>query len=89
MPLYTKAKDEITRMLKIGVISPVGHLTEWHAPVVVTPNPNGKVCMDLTKLNEYIQCENHPLPSVNASLRKVTGVKYVTKLDVRTTHSHL
>jgi len=40
MPLYIKAKDEITRMLKIGVISPVGHLTEWYAPVAVTLNPN-------------------------------------------------
>ena len=33
--------------------------------------PNGKfrVCVDLTKLNEYVRRENHPLPSVDVTLR--------------------
>ena len=53
------------------------------APMVVTPKPNGKVrvCVDLTKLNEYVQCENHPLPSVDLTLGKLAGAKYFTKLD--------
>ena len=43
MPLYTETKDEIDRMLKSGVISPVDSPTDWCAPMVVTPKPNGKV----------------------------------------------
>jgi len=51
--------------------------------MVVTPKPNGKVrvCVDLTKLNEYVQRENHPLPSVDLTLGKLAGAKYFTKLD--------
>ena len=50
----------------------------------VTPKSNGKVrvCVDLTKINEYVQCKNHPLPFVDVTLRKLTRVKYYTKLDV-------
>ena len=50
MPLYEESKHEIERMLKSGVISPVDHPTDWCAPMVVTPKPNGKVrvCVDLT-----------------------------------------
>ena len=50
----------------------------------MTPKSNGKVrvCVDLTKLNEYVQRENHPLPLVDVTLRKLKQVKYFTKLDV-------
>ena len=83
MPLYDITKSEIDRMLTSGVISPVDSPTEWCAPMVVTPKPNGKVrvCVDLTKLNEYVQRENHPLPSVDVTLGKLAGAKYFTKLD--------
>ena len=83
IPLYEETKHEIKRMLKSGVISPVDHPTECCAPMVVTPKPNGKVrvCVDLTKLNEYVQRENHPLPSLDRTLGKLAGAKYFTKLD--------
>ena len=83
MPLYAETKDEIDRMLKSGVISPVDSPTDGCAPMVVTPKPNGKVrvCVDLTKLNEYVQRENHPLPSMDVTLGKLAGAKYFTKLD--------
>ena len=83
MPLYEETKHEIERMLKSAVISPVDHPTDWCAPVVVTPKPNGKIrmCVDLTKFNEYVQRENHPLPSVDLTLGKLAGAKYFSKLD--------
>ena len=66
MPLYAETKNEIQRMLKSGVITPVDHPTDWCAPVVVTPKPSGKVrvCVDLTKLNKYVQRENHSLAPI-------------------------
>ena len=83
MPLYAETKREIDRMLKSRVISPVDSPTEWCAPMVVTPKPDGKVrvCVDLTKLNEYVQRENHPIRSVDVTLGKLAGAKYFTKLD--------
>lgn len=79
MPLYDETKNENTRMLKSGVISPVDHPTDWCAPMVVTPKPKGtiRVWADLTKLNNYVQRENHPL----VTLGKFAGAKYFTKLD--------
>ena len=83
IPLYEETKHEIERMLKSGVISSVDHSTECCAAMLVTPKPNGKVrvCVDLTKLNEYVQRENHPLPSLDHTLGKLEGAKYFTKLD--------
>ena len=51
--------------------------------MVVTPKANNKVrvCVDLTKLNNFVQRENHPLPSVDTTLGKLAGAKYFTKLD--------
>ena len=34
-----------------------------------------------TKLNEYVQRETHPLPSVDLTLGKLAGAKYFTKLN--------
>ena len=83
MPLYDVTKSKIERMLESGVISPLDNPTEWCVPMVVTPKPNGRVrvCVDLTKLNEYVQRENHPLPSVDITLSKLAGARYFTKLD--------
>ena len=49
------------------VISKVDEPTEWCAGIVVVQKANGKVriCVDLTKLNESILREYHPLISVD------------------------
>ena len=55
---------------------------------MVCPNgsdshPNGKirVCVNLAKLNEYVQRENHLLPSVDVTQGKLAGANNYTKLD--------
>ena len=65
IPLRKKTECELQRMERNGVISPVEDPTEWCAPMVVTPKSDGKVriCVDLTSLNEFVQRENHPLPT--------------------------
>nr|XP_058955069.1 uncharacterized protein K02A2.6-like [Pocillopora verrucosa] len=83
LPLYQKTKDELDRMLEIGVISPVDQPTDWCAPMVVTPKSNGKVrvCVNLSKLNEFVKRENHPLPAVDTTLGRLAGSTVFTKLD--------
>ena len=83
LPLYQKTKDELDRMLETGVISPVDQPTDWCAPMVVTPKSNGKVrvCVDLSKLNEFVKRENHPLPAVDTTLERLAGSTVFTKLD--------
>ena len=79
----TKVKGELERMLELGEISKVEEPTERCAGMVVVPKPNGQVriCVNLTKLNESVKRENHPLPSVEESLAKLSGSKVFTKLD--------
>ena len=78
MLLYEETKHEIERIIKSEVISPVDHPTEWCGLMVVTLKPNAKVrvCVDLTKLNEYVQRENHPLPFVDLTLEKLARCKF-------------
>ena len=55
----------------------------WCSPMVVTPKSNGKVrvCVDLSKLNEFVKRENHPLPAVDTMLGGLAGSTVFTKLD--------
>ena len=83
LPLLSETKKEIDRMLELGVIRPVQEPTEWCAPIVIVPKPNGKVrlCVDLTKLNLSVKREIHPLPSVDHILGKLGNSKVFSKLD--------
>ena len=51
--------------------------------MVVTPKSNGKVrvCVDLSKLNEFVKRESHPLPAVDTTLGRLAGSTVFTKLD--------
>ena len=49
----------------------------------MTPKSNVKVrvCVDLSKLNEYVKRENHPLPAVDTTLGRLAGSRVFSKLD--------
>ena len=83
IPLLEPVKKELQRMESMGVISKVQQPTEWCAGMVVVPKANGKVriCVDLTKLNESVQRERHPLPAVDQTLAQLAGAKVFSKLD--------
>ena len=65
------------------IISKVDEPTEWCAGMVAVLNSNGKVriCVDLTKLNNSILRELHPLPGVDHVLAQMVGAKVFSKLD--------
>ena len=71
-----KVKAELQRMQDIGVISKVDQPTEWCSGMVAVPKANTdqiRICVDLTKLNESVMREKHPLPTVEESLSKASG----------------
>ena len=82
-PLLPKTKKKINRILELGVVKPVQEPTDWWAPIVIVPKPNGKVrmCVDLTKLNLSVKREIHPLPSVDHILGKLGNSIAFSKLD--------
>ena len=62
LPLLKKTKDEIEKMLQIGVISGVDEPKPWCSPMAVTLKPNGdvRICVDLTKLNQTFVGKHTP-----------------------------
>ena len=83
IPLMQPVKDELERMERLGVIARVSEPTEWCAGMVVVPKPNKKVriCVDLTRLNQSVCRERHPLPAVEQMLAQLAGARVFLKLD--------
>ena len=83
VPLLGNVREEIERMERLGVITKVVVPTDWCAGMVVVPKPNGsvRICVELTKLNQSVCRERHPLPAVEQTLAQLAGAEVFTKLD--------
>ena len=55
-------KDKLDKLCSLGIIIPVTEPTDWAAPLVVIRGPNGKIrlCVDHTKLNQFVMRPTHP-----------------------------
>ena len=82
-PLLDKVKNELDRLIREEVITPVQEPTDWCAPMVVVPKPNGQVriCVDYVQLNKVVKREIFPMANVEDSLAKLGAGKIFTKLD--------
>ena len=60
-------------MEELGVIRKVDEPTEWCHPIVVVMKPNGNIrlCLDLTKLNEGIEREFYQLEGIDETIAKL------------------
>ena len=55
-----KLKAELNLLQDQGIVAPVTEVTEWCAPIVVTPKKGTdriRMCIDLSRLNRYIRRE--------------------------------
>ena len=83
LPLMKKVEDKINGLVKSGVIESVDELTDWCAPMVVVPKPNGNVCLcvDLTKLNVGVRRELYVMKKVEETLGSISSGTVFSKLD--------
>lgn len=83
LPLLPKVQSALENMQNMNIIEPVTQPTDWCAPMVVVPKPNGEVRIttDFSKLNKFVRRERFELPSVEATLAKLGGAKIFSKLD--------
>ena len=70
-------------MEKMGVISLIQEPTDWCAGMAPARKKYGEVCIcaDLTRLNESVKRELHPLPVVEHVLVQLAGAKVFSKLE--------
>ena len=82
-PLQSQLKDELDKMERMNVITPVDEPTDWVSSLVVVKKKNGKlrVCLDPRDLNRAIKREHYQLPSRDEITAQFAGAKYFSKLD--------
>ena len=74
--------DEVSRLLKAGLIVEVQY-SEWLANPVVVKKKNGKwrVCVDFTDLNKACPKESYPLPHIDRLVESTTGNELMSFID--------
>ena len=72
-------------MEKTGVTIKVTEPTDWVSSLVVVEKPNGKlrICLDPRDLNAAIKRPHYRMPTLEDALSKMSGAKYVSKLDAQ------
>ncbi|UYV72887.1 K02A2.6-like [Cordylochernes scorpioides] len=83
IPLMEKLKTRLEELEKAGIIAQVNVATEWCAPTVIAGKPNGdiRLCVGLSRLNEDVQREVHPMPVVEHMLGQLGEARFFSKLD--------
>ena len=76
-------QTELNRLVDQGILERVDFST-WAAPIVVVTKPNGsvRICGDFKALNQQIQVDQHPLPSLDEILEKLQGGTIFSKIDL-------
>ena len=84
------AISEIAKHTASGIIIPCDAPTDWCSSAFFVPKGNGKrvrLVTDYTKLNQYVVCPVHPLPSVSDILQSMpASAACFAKLDA--THGY-
>ncbi|XP_045466596.1 uncharacterized protein K02A2.6-like [Harmonia axyridis] len=87
-----KVKEELSRLLELGVIEKVDH-AEWGTPLVIALKPNSKdirLCANYkATINKYLVDVNHPLPLIQTIFAALQGGKQFTKLDYKDAYNQL
>ena len=82
--LKSKVEQELERLQKAGVITPV-QFSDWAAPIVpvVKSDGNIRICGDYSvTVNAVSKVDSYPLPKVDDLFTAMSGGKLFSKLDL-------
>jgi hypothetical protein len=76
-------KKELDHLVRVAVLA-AQQESEWVSPSFIIPKKDGRACWisDLHQLNKVIRCKQYPLLIITDILRKRSGYKFFTKLDI-------
>ena len=83
--LKGKFKEELDRLIDVGVLTKVEEPTKWVSSAVVTAKSNGKVrvCIDPRPLNEALHRCHYPLPVIDDILPELGKARVFSKADLK------
>ena len=76
-------KERVECMEEMGIITPIQEPTDWCDGMLPVRKKTGqiRIRMDLTRLNESVKRELHPLTTVEHMLAQLAGAKVFSKLN--------
>lgn len=76
-------EEEISKMLKMGVIEPCS--SPWHSPSLLVKKKNGsfRYCIDYRAINAITVKDNFPMPRIETVLESLKGATYFSSIDLR------
>lgn len=86
-PVRKQIDNEIEKLLELDIIEKVCGPSHWVSPVVAVPKRDTssevRLCVDMRMANRAIVRERQPIPTVDEVLQELSGVKVISKLDLR------
>jgi hypothetical protein len=88
--LEATTKTEMKRLTDIDVFNRSSD-SEWAAPTFIQAKKTGDVLIltDFRRLNAQIKRKTFPLPKISDLLRKLSGFKYATAIDLSMGYYHI
>jgi hypothetical protein len=88
--LEATTKTEMKRLTYIDVFNRSSY-SEWAAPTFIQAKKTGDVCIltHFRRLNAQIRGKPFPLPKISDLLRKLSGFKYATEIDLIMGYYHI
>ena len=91
LALQEDVKQELERLVEIGVLIPVEEPTVWVSQMAVVKRPDGslRIFIDPQPLNDALQRGHYRLPTLDDVLPNLNNAKVFRKLDVKQAYWHV
>ncbi|PIK36097.1 hypothetical protein BSL78_27073 [Apostichopus japonicus] len=78
-------RQELNRLLDLGIIRELREPTEWVNDIVLVTNPDGslRLCLDPRELKKYIKRPHYYAKTLDDILPELRNTKYFSTLDLR------